>query len=76
VKVRRLGGAYGAKITRPPQLAAACAIAVKNLNRPVRLVLTMSENMEAFGMRYGLKNNYEVRYFFIVEFNYYSYFNE
>ncbi|KAF4522206.1 hypothetical protein B566_EDAN007357 [Ephemera danica] len=60
VVVRRLGGGYGAKITRPQQLAAACAIAVKKLNQPVRLVLTMSENMELFGMRYGLRNKYEV----------------
>jgi xanthine dehydrogenase/oxidase len=60
VEVKRIGGAYGGKITRPPQLAAACAIAVQKLGRPVRLVMPLQSNMELAGKRFGLRNEYEV----------------
>ena len=39
--VRRLGGAYGGKISRPNQVAAACVVAATRLRRPVRLVMDL-----------------------------------
>ncbi|CAB3359550.1 Hypothetical predicted protein [Cloeon dipterum] len=60
MSVRRLGGGYGAKITRPSQLAGACAVASQKLNRAVRMVMPMTANMELAGKRFGLRNEYEV----------------
>lgn len=47
LSVRRLGGAYGAKSTRPALIASACAVAAKLTQRPVRMVLSMETNMSA-----------------------------
>ena len=33
VKVKRIGGAYGSKISRNCQIAAACALAAYTMNR-------------------------------------------
>ncbi|XP_065332782.1 uncharacterized protein LOC135934747 [Cloeon dipterum] len=60
MSVRRLGGGYGGKITRPPQLAAACAVASWTLNKPVRMVLPLSGNMEIAGKRFAVRDEYEV----------------
>ncbi len=51
VRVRRLGGAYGGKISRPNQVAAAAAIAADKLDRPVRLIMDLRSNMEMMGKR-------------------------
>jgi xanthine dehydrogenase/oxidase len=61
MSVRRLGGGYGGKITRPSQFAGACAVASQKLNKAVRLVLPLTANMEIAGKRFGLRNEYEVR---------------
>ena len=42
VTVKRLGGAYGAKITLPIHLATAGAVAANKVNKPVRQVLPLS----------------------------------
>ncbi|XP_059474057.1 uncharacterized protein LOC132195836 [Neocloeon triangulifer] len=60
VTVRRLGGAYGAKISRPAQIAAACALAADKLGKPVRIVMNLGSNMEAMGKRLPYVHNYEV----------------
>jgi len=60
MSVRRLGGGYGGKITRPSQLAGACAVASQKLNRAVRMVMPLTANMELAGKRFGLRNEYEV----------------
>lgn len=58
--VRRLGGAYGAKISRSGQVACACAIGAHLSGRPVRFVLTIESNMTTVGKRYAMVSNYEV----------------
>lgn len=57
---RRIGGGYGAKITRSVQVACASAIGCKLTNRPVRFVMALEANMEVMGKRYALLNEYDV----------------
>ncbi|KAK2583672.1 hypothetical protein KPH14_009602 [Odynerus spinipes] len=60
INVRRLGGAYGAKISRATQIACACALACHKLNRPARFVMSIESNMISVGKRYSTKQEYEV----------------
>ncbi|XP_076397558.1 uncharacterized protein LOC100882814 isoform X3 [Megachile rotundata] len=60
INVRRLGGAYGSKISRATQIACACALACYKLNRPTRLVMSIESNMIAIGKRYDTRQEYEV----------------
>lgn len=60
--VRRVGGAYGAKITRSIQIAAATALAAFLLNRPVRFIMTIEANMMVCGKRYACIGDYEVEF--------------
>ena len=49
--VRRLGGAFGGKISQANIPATACAVAANKLNRPVRLRMDLRTNMELLGKR-------------------------
>lgn len=59
MRVRRIGGAFGAKITRSSQIACACAIACRLTNRPVRFVQSIESNMITMGKRFAVINEYE-----------------
>jgi xanthine dehydrogenase molybdopterin-binding subunit B len=60
IKVRRLGGGYGAKISRNALISAACALAAHKLNRPVRFVMNLETNMAAIGKRCNGTFDYQV----------------
>lgn len=60
IRVRRLGGAFGAKISRCSQISAAAALACYHLHRPIRMVLPMTTNMRAIGKRTPAYSEYDV----------------
>lgn len=60
IETRRAGGAYGAKISRTNQVAAACALAAFLTNAPVRMVMSFEDNMYVIGKRNSSCNDYKV----------------
>lgn len=58
-QVRRVGGAYGAKVTRGNQVACACALVAYKLNRPARFVQTIESMMECNGKRWACRCDYD-----------------
>ncbi|CAH0550925.1 unnamed protein product [Brassicogethes aeneus] len=60
MQVRRLGGAFGAKITRNTLPSVAAALAAYKLNQPVKMRLSLEKNMEIIGKRYPCYVKYEV----------------
>ncbi|XP_011302811.1 indole-3-acetaldehyde oxidase-like [Fopius arisanus] len=60
VRVRRLGGSYGAKLVRNISVCCACAVAAQVLNRPARFIMTIESNMTTIGKRFPVKHDYEI----------------
>ncbi|XP_075210160.1 xanthine dehydrogenase-like [Lycorma delicatula] len=60
VSVKRVGGAYGAKISRNNQVSAICALAAHLSRRPVHLNLDLVTNCEMVGKRFPCHIDYEV----------------
>ncbi|KAG6464941.1 hypothetical protein O3G_MSEX014825 [Manduca sexta] len=57
---RRLGGSFGFKISRSILIAVANSLATLKLNRPCRLIQSMSTNMRALGKRFPSSTEFEV----------------
>ncbi|XP_052742295.1 uncharacterized protein LOC112057810 [Bicyclus anynana] len=70
VIVRRVGGAYGGKITRSAQIACASALVSHLHGKPCRFILSVEENMRIIGKRAstyckfeaGVNDNGEIQY--------------
>ncbi|XP_075976671.1 uncharacterized protein LOC142976939 isoform X2 [Anticarsia gemmatalis] len=60
VKVRRIGGGFGGKISRNAQCATACALVAKKMDRPCRMILPLQTNLTMAGRRYPAQCEYEV----------------
>ena len=61
VRLKRMGGAYGGKITLSIGPACATAVAASLLKKPVRCVLDLNTNMRMLGKRHPFTAQYEVR---------------
>lgn len=64
MKVERVGGAYGAKVSRASQIACASAIGAQHTNRPVRFQMQLEQNMRAIGKRSACIGDYVVTFDF------------
>ncbi|XP_028176684.1 xanthine dehydrogenase 1-like [Ostrinia furnacalis] len=60
VVVRRLGGAYGAKVTRATHIACAAAIVSHLQGKPCRFILPVETNMKSVGKRASSNCKYEI----------------
>ncbi|CAH2090197.1 unnamed protein product [Euphydryas editha] len=60
IKVRRIGGGFGGKLSRNVQVACASAIVAKNLDRPCRFILPLTTNITISGRRLPCRCEYEV----------------
>lgn len=60
ISVRRLGGAYGAKVSRNSLISCAAALASHKLRKPVKLWMPLITNMNVVGKRYPFSMDYEV----------------
>lgn len=61
VIVKRLGGAYGCKISRATMVACSSALGAYLTKRPVRLILTLEANMQTIGKRNACVSDYTVQ---------------
>ena len=60
VRVRRVGGGFGAKQSRSTYPANAAALAAYHLQRPVSVKMTIEDNMEILGRRQPMRMDYQV----------------
>ncbi|KAM5153273.1 aldehyde oxidase 1-like [Mantella aurantiaca] len=59
-KVKRVGGAFGGKITKPAIFASAAAVAAQKTKRPIRCVLERNEDILMTAGRHPFKGIYKV----------------
>ncbi|XP_065894835.1 uncharacterized protein [Dysidea avara] len=59
VSVKRIGGGFGAKLTRSQQVAAGCALAAYHTRRPVKLHMDLDSNMKMVGKRFPYYATYQ-----------------
>lgn len=57
---KRVGGGYGAKLSRASHISCACALACHLLRMPVRFVMSIESNMTVIGKRVGCAAEYDV----------------
>ncbi|KAI5643279.1 molybdopterin-binding domain of aldehyde dehydrogenase domain-containing protein [Phthorimaea operculella] len=60
VHVRRIGGGFGMKLSRATQVAIASSMVAKKMNRPCRVIQSLTTNMKAVGKRLPCISEYEV----------------
>ncbi|XP_049874983.1 uncharacterized protein LOC126373064 [Pectinophora gossypiella] len=60
VIVRRVGGAYGAKISRASQVACAAALVTHLQGKVCRFILSIQDNMKIVGKRLPTTSNFEI----------------
>lgn len=60
VKVRRIGGAFGAKISRSVLISTACAVAAFKLQKPVKFILPLTHNLMISGKRVPFSMDYDL----------------
>ncbi|XP_026741667.1 xanthine dehydrogenase 1-like isoform X2 [Trichoplusia ni] len=60
VQVRRVGGAYGGKISRSTQIACSAALVTHLTNKTCRMILPLQTNMGSIGKRIPLNSSFEV----------------
>lgn len=60
VHTRRVGGAYGIKMSRSIHGAVASAFVAKELNRPCRNIQSLTTNTRALGKRLPCYSDFEV----------------
>lgn len=56
---KRVGGGYGAKLSRASHIACACALACHLLRAPVRFVMNIESNMTVMGKRCSCAVEYD-----------------
>lgn len=60
VRVKRMGGGFGGKESRPVLLSSAVALAAKKTGRTVRYMLTREEDMLTMGQRHPFLGRYKI----------------
>ncbi|EFO87051.1 hypothetical protein CRE_19396 [Caenorhabditis remanei] len=60
VKTKRLGGAFGGKISNPAWIACMCAVVARKLNRPTYGFLSRADDLAITGKRHGVYAKYKV----------------
>lgn len=66
MKVSKVGGGYGIKLTRACLSGVACSLAAHLLQKPVKMVFNIETMMEGIGKRYENYTEYEVTLLLVI----------
>lgn len=58
--MRRLGGSYGAKLTRNSIVSCAAILAAYKLKKPIKMLMPLQANVKVIGKRFPSSCDYEV----------------